>query len=212
MCAPFAAIFAGVVMSITGRYRLQIFISWAIIIAGSALLCIFDLDRPQYQWILIQALTGLGVGAMFALTLSPIQASVHVEELAHATATFAFCRSFRSIWGVALGTTTFVGNVNKNLAAISGVESLGLTGSTALGFTTKIKNLPLQFQEPVREAFMSSLKWSFFLPLCLLLFLVSSSASWSMNCLYQISMKANTACKREKALRNPILKRKSQIS
>lgn len=173
--APFAAIFAGVVMSITGRYRLQIFVAWAVIIAGSALLCIFDIDTSEYQWILIQALTGLGIGAMFALTLSPIQASVPVEELAHATATFAFCRSFGSIWGIALGTTTFVGNVNQNLAIIPGLDSIGLTGSTALGFTTKIRDLPLQFQEPVREAFMSSLKWSFFafVPIAVLGFIVN---------------------------------------
>ena len=172
---PVAAILAGVVMAITGRYKIQIIIWWAIIIAGSALLYLFDVDTPTYQWVIYQVLAGFGVGALFTLTLPPIQASLPIEELAHATATFAFCRSFGSVWGIAVGTTTFVGSVNQKLQAIPGLEGLGLTGATALGFATELHKLPIELQEPTRRAFMSSLKWSFlsFVPIAVAGFAIS---------------------------------------
>ncbi|MCO5565650.1 hypothetical protein L7F22_019324 [Adiantum nelumboides] len=159
---PFSAILAGILMASSGKYRLQIWIWWSITLAGCGLLCLLDSDTPTYQWVLFQLVPGFGVGALFTLTLPPIQASLPVEELAHATATFAFCRSFGSVWGIALGTNVFISVVNTKLANIQGLSQIGLTGSTALGFTTNLQKLPEQFQLPAQNAFMSAIRTSIY--------------------------------------------------
>lgn len=159
---PFTAILAGILMASSGKYRLQIWIWWSITLAGCGLLCLLDSNTPTYQWVLFQLVPGFGVGALFTLTLPPIQASLPVEELAHATATFAFCRSFGSVWGIALGTNVFISVVNSKLADIPGLSQLGLTGSTALGFTTNLQKLPEPFQAPAQDAFMSAIRTSIY--------------------------------------------------
>ncbi|PWN35592.1 MFS general substrate transporter, partial [Meira miltonrushii] len=159
---PFSAILAGILMANSGKYRMQIWIWWSITLAGCGLLCLLDSNTPTYQWVLFQLVPGFGVGALFTLTLPPIQASLPVEELAHATATFAFCRSFGSVWGIALGTNVFISVVNTKLSQIQGLAEFGLNGTTALGFTTNLQKLPEQFQLPAQNAFMSAIRTSIY--------------------------------------------------
>lgn len=162
-----AAMIAGILMATTGKYKLQINFAWVVMIIGFGLLYSFEVDTDKAHWVIYQLLTGFGVGAMFALTLPPIQASLPISELAHATATFAFSRSFGSIWGIAIPTAVFTIKVQPKLAAIQGAAEAGLTGATALGYATEIKHLPMEIQGPVREAYMTALKQAFlvFIPI-----------------------------------------------
>lgn len=173
--SPFAAILAGIIMTVTGKYLIQTWIYWVITVVGCGLLCLLSTDTPTWQWVLFQVVAGYGIGALFALTLPPIQASLPVEELAHATATFSFCRSFGSVWGIALGTNVFITIVNDKLDKIPGLKELGLTGSTALGFSTELGKLPEQLRQPAQDAYMSSLYKSFlvFVPLAFVGLLIS---------------------------------------
>ncbi|PWN44337.1 MFS general substrate transporter [Ceraceosorus guamensis] len=160
---PIAAIIAGIVMAVTGKYKIQIAFWWATILLGVGLILHWDVDTPVYEWVIIQLVPGFGVGALYALTLPPIQSSLPVVELAHATATFAFCRSLGSVFGIAFTTTIFVAQVDPKLAAIPGAAEAGLRGSTALGFATELHRLPAELQPPVIDAFMSALRSAFLL-------------------------------------------------
>lgn len=173
--SPFAAILAGILMVITGKYRVQIWFWWAVITLGSGLLVLLDMTTPTWEWVILQIIAGFGVGALFSLTLAPIQASLPIEELAHATATFAFCRSFGSVWGIALGTNVFISVVNGKLDKIPQLRELGLTGSSALGAVSSLEKLPAALVLPTREAFQQALRWSFvsFVPICFVGFLIS---------------------------------------
>lgn len=171
---PIAAIIAGVAMALTGKYKIQIAFWWAVLCGGCGAIYMLDQNTKVWESVVYQLIGGFGVGALFSLTLPPIQASLPVEELAHATATFAFCRSFGSVWGIAMGTTIFISTVDSKLRAIPGLTEIGLTGSTSLGYATELQKLPVELQQPVKDAFMKSLKWSFlsYLPLAGLSFLI----------------------------------------
>ena len=158
---PVAAILAGIAMAWSGRYKWQTTAWWVVLAVGCGVLTLLGLDTPTWQWALFQVIAGLAVGALFTLLLPPIQSSLPIEELAHATAACAFCRSFGSVWGIALGTNVFIGTVNGRLQAIPGLEAIGLRGSTALGFATELHRLPAPLQAPVREAFQHALHRSF---------------------------------------------------
>lgn len=171
---PIAAIIAGVIMALTGKYKIQIAIWWAVLCGGCACIYLLDQDTKVWESVVFQLIGGFGVGALFSLTLPPIQASLPVEELAHATATFAFCRSFGSVWGIAMGTTIFISTVDGKLRQVPGLAEIGLTGSTSLGFATELGKLPLELQQPAKDAFMHALKWAFmaYIPLAGISFLI----------------------------------------
>jgi hypothetical protein len=135
----------------------------------------WTVDTETWKWVVIQLVPGFGVGALFALTLPPIQSSLPVVELAHATATFAFCRSLGSVFGIAFTTTAFVAQVDPRLAAIPGAAEVGLRGSTALAFATELHSLPAELIRPVQEAYMGGLRFAFIvlIPFAVLGLLVS---------------------------------------
>lgn len=163
-----AAVVAGLIMAITGKYKIQMILWWMLMTVGFGLIYLFDIDTPKWEWVIFQLIAGIAIGAIFALTLPPIQACLPVSEIAHATATFAFSRSFGSVWGIAIATAIFTSKVSPKLAAIPGAKEVGLTGQTALGFATELKKLPPELQAAVKPAFASALRSSFlfFIPLC----------------------------------------------
>lgn len=158
---PLSAIVAGIIMAKTGRYKILIISSWAVLVLGTGLIYLFDIDTPTWQRVLFQILAGLPVGALFTLTLPSIQASLSIEDLAHAKAAFSFARSFGSVWGIAMGTNVFIGTVNSKLRAIHGLEQLGLRGSTALGYATELYKLPESVRGATKAAYQQALKNSF---------------------------------------------------
>lgn len=166
--SPPAAVIAGLIMAVTGKYKWQMFVWWIVMGLGFGLICLFDADTPKWEWAFFQIIAGWGTGAVFALTLPPIQASLPVSEIAHATATFAFSRSFGSVWGIAISTAIFTSTVAPRLQAIPGTAEIGLNGQTALGFATELRHLPPAMREPVRDAFSYALTraFIFFVPLC----------------------------------------------
>jgi prepilin signal peptidase PulO-like enzyme (type II secretory pathway) len=172
---PIAAIAAGLIMAKTGKCRVQISFWWVITTVGCGLLYLLDLDTPKWQGALYQVITDLGVGALVTITLPPIQSSLPMEDMAYATAAYAFSRSFGSVWGIALGTNVFIGTVNGRLNAIEGLNEIGLNGATSLGFATELTKLPATLIQPVKVAFNHALKNSFlaFIPFAILAFLIS---------------------------------------
>ncbi|KAN0064934.1 hypothetical protein ACQY0O_001991 [Thecaphora frezii] len=164
--APFAII-AGIVMALTGKYKITLFLGWGMTCLGAGWLTRFQVGTPTWELYVSQFITGIAVGTLFAITLPPIQASLPASELELATATFAFCRSFGSIWGIAVATTIFTTTVAGKLTDLPEAAQFGLTGRTALGFVEEIKHLPETIREPVRQIFADGLQnamW-LFLPL-----------------------------------------------
>ncbi|PWN51683.1 MFS general substrate transporter [Violaceomyces palustris] len=172
--APFA-ILSGALMAITGKYKNMIHFWWIVMIVGFGLMSMVGVDTSKAQWAGFQFFVGTGVGSMFAITLPCIQAALGKEELASSTATFAFCRSFGSIWGIAITTTVLTNTVSTKLVELPEVAPYGLTGRTALGFIESIQLLPENLRSPVREYFAEGLKRGYyvFIPLSALGLLAS---------------------------------------
>lgn len=159
--APFAIV-AGIVMAVTGKYKNLTFVGWALTCAGFGWMTRFQTGTSEWELIVAQIVSGLGIGILFAITLPPIQASLPIEELETATATYAFCRSFGAIWGIAITTSVLTASVSKKLGSVPGVDTLGLTGPTVLGYVESIKNLPEPVREQVRQMYADGLQKGFY--------------------------------------------------
>ncbi|KIS69250.1 uncharacterized protein UMAG_02598 [Mycosarcoma maydis] len=159
--APFAIV-AGIIMSITGKYKDLTYIGWAFTAGGFGWMTRFQTGTSEWELIVAQVVAGVGVGILFAITLPPIQASLPIQELETATATYAFCRSFGAIWGIAITTSLLTADVSAKLSSIPQAAQMGLTGPTVLGYVENIKHLPETIREPVRQLYADGLQKAMF--------------------------------------------------
>ena len=155
--APFAIV-AGIAMAITGKYRDLTYIGWAFTAGGFGWMTRFQTGTSEWELIVAQIVAGVGIGILFAITLPPIQASLPIEELETATATYAFCRSFGAIWGIAITTSVLTASVSAKLSSLPEAAQLGLTGPTVLGYVENIKNLPEPMREQVKQMYADGLQ------------------------------------------------------
>ena len=109
--APFAII-GGAIVNATGNYKYVNIMSFAFLVLSIGLFQLLSSTCPDYYWIVFQILFGIGAGAMFVVSLSPIQAAVPSHDLAAATALYAFMRNFGAIWGLAINTAIFDYKIN----------------------------------------------------------------------------------------------------
>ncbi|KAK2877266.1 hypothetical protein FQN49_001290 [Arthroderma sp. PD_2] len=127
--APFG-ILAGILISAWGKYRAFHFIGFGFMSIGISLFSILDQHSPTGYWVGFQILFGAGSGLIYSSTLPPIQASLSESDMATATATWAFMRSFGSIWGIAIPTAIFNQMIESLL---SGISSPSLRGRLSNG-------------------------------------------------------------------------------
>ncbi|CAO1619726.1 unnamed protein product [Sympodiomycopsis kandeliae] len=156
-----AAFVAGIVMAITGKYKGQIIISEALMTIGLGLCIYLNTTSSTALWTIFQLIASFGLGALYSLTLPPIQATVPAHELAHATATFAFSRSFGAVWGVSAFLIAFQVQAGQGLSRVPGAAELGITGGTAIDFVPSITKLPDYVRDPLAELFQDAIRVGF---------------------------------------------------
>lgn len=102
-----AAAFSGVLVTVTGKYRLYHFLGFVLMAAGCGSLSTLDTHSTTGAWIGFQLMFGLGNGMVFNTMIPPLLASLPSSEVATATATWTFMRSFGQIWGIAIPSAIF---------------------------------------------------------------------------------------------------------
>ncbi len=129
--APAAAV-SGIMVTVTGKYRLYHFLGFALMAAGCGSLSTLDTQSSMGAWIGFQLMFGLGNGMVFNTMIPPLLASLPSSEVATATATWTFMRSFGQIWGIAIPSAIFnqrVDNlVHTRLSAFPGIAQLLVRG------------------------------------------------------------------------------------
>ncbi|CAG7941926.1 unnamed protein product [Penicillium salamii] len=157
-------IITGVLIASTGKYRPYHFLGYICLTIATGLFSLLDVNSPARDWAGFQVLFGAGSGMIFSSTLPPIQASLPESDMATATATWAFMRSFGCIWGIAIPTTVFNARVQELLYHISDVqlrEQLANGGAYAMasdGLIRTLKDTP-QLMAEVLSVYQDSLRW-----------------------------------------------------
>ncbi|KAJ6124425.1 Major facilitator superfamily domain general substrate transporter [Penicillium samsonianum] len=161
--APFGII-TGVIIAMTGKYRVFHFLGYIFLTIASGLFSLLDDHSPARDWAGFQILFGAGSGMIFSSTLPPIQASLPESDVATATSTWAFMRSFGCIWGIVVPTTIFNARVQELLYRVSDVSlraKLANGGAYAMaseGLMRTLQNTPNLMAE-VLSVYQDSLRW-----------------------------------------------------
>jgi len=110
------AVFVGVVVARTGRYRWAVWLGWVLGTLGCGLLIMLDVDTSVPAWIFITAVSGLGMGILFPSVALALQASVPAVDVAMAATLVLFFRTFGQAVGVAVGGSILDNHMQVELA------------------------------------------------------------------------------------------------
>ncbi|RYP64483.1 hypothetical protein DL770_009196 [Monosporascus sp. CRB-9-2] len=86
--------------------------------AGAGLFSMLNRETSIGAWIGFQIIAAGGTGSIFTVSLPSTLAALSESDVAVATGTFAFVRTFRFVWGVTISSITFNGQINAHLNAI----------------------------------------------------------------------------------------------
>jgi MFS family permease len=121
---PFAQL-SGRLVARFGRYRPLHHIGFALATLGMGLLTLLRRDSCTGQWAGFQAIIAAGLG-LTSTTLPAVLAALDEKDVATATGTWAFLRSFGIIWGVTLPAAVFNNQFNHFSSQISDPVVRGL--------------------------------------------------------------------------------------
>lgn len=155
-----AGAFAGVLITIYGKYRWAIWSGWTLATLGLGILCLLDVHTSIAQWIFLNAVSGIGLGFTFPAVASAIQASVSRENVPMALAMFSFFRSLGQAIGVAIGGAVFQNQMITNLQEYPSLApNAHAYAADATGLVQIIKAMPnSQDKLDIQQAFVDSLR------------------------------------------------------
>ncbi|KAL6801349.1 major facilitator superfamily domain-containing protein [Trichoderma sp. SZMC 28013] len=115
---PFGGM-AGAFMSKTGLYIPLHWLGFALSAIGVGLFSTLDESSSRAAWIGYQVLASGGTGIIFTATLPSTLAALSESDVAVATGTYSFVRSFGLVWGATMASIAFNGQINAHAASIS---------------------------------------------------------------------------------------------
>lgn len=111
---PFS-ILGGLGVSKLGRYRPFQLIGISLLTISMGLFSLLDAESSTSKWVGFQVIASAGAGLLLQCTLPAVQAPLAESDVAIATATWGFIRSFGGIWAVAIPSAIFNSHVNSLL-------------------------------------------------------------------------------------------------
>ncbi|KAJ7918664.1 iron permease [Mycena leptocephala] len=152
-----SALLVGITIAKSRQYRPQIWLSWVLVIVGTAMFTTLDVDSSRAKAIGFQIIPGAGLGMMTAAVFFPILAPLPVESNAHAIALYTFFRNFSNILAVTVGGTVLQNELGKRLPPAFSVQ---FPEGTAIAYSIipLIRTLPEPLKSQIRVAFADSLR------------------------------------------------------
>ncbi|TML08800.1 MAG: MFS transporter [Actinobacteria bacterium] len=161
----------GRIITRTGRYRKFPIVGAALAALAMGLLSAMDRDTSRYTTGIWMLLFGIGSGMTFIVALIGVQNRVAHEDLGIATSATNFFRSLGNTLGIALFSTVFISQLDKNLGTLA--PNSGLTAATLRQRPSEIQKIAdLALRDGVIQSFTNALHIVFLLgiPFCLITF------------------------------------------
>jgi MFS family permease len=161
----------GRIITRTGRYRKFPIVGAALAALAMGLLSAMDRDTSRYTTGIWMFLFGIGSGMTFIVALIGVQNRVAHEDLGIATSATNFFRSLGNTLGIALFSTVFISQLDKNRGTLA--PNSGLTAATLRQRPSEIQKIAdLALRDGVIQSFTNALHIVFLLgiPFCLITF------------------------------------------
>lgn len=160
---PGAAVSA-IVLAKWGKYKVLHIAGFALMTIGFGLFSILDRNSSTAEWIVYQIIPALGSGLLLNTLLPAFQAGLQEKDQAAATASWAFIRSFGSVWGVAIPATVFNSYTARYSSRVDDpVAREMLSNGNAYASATRafVTAFPEPVQIQIRDVFAEAMRMVF---------------------------------------------------
>ncbi|ETS75579.1 hypothetical protein PFICI_12523 [Pestalotiopsis fici W106-1] len=171
------AVAAGILLSHFGRYRPLHAISLALSALAFGLFTRLDAETPTVAWAWYELIASMGAGLSLSVLLPAIMAGLPEADVAVASSTYSFIRTFGWIWGVTAPGIIFNAVFDQNIKNISDTTLRSqLAGGQAYSFASQVHSVRSDYSDAiwaeVWEVYIQSLKaiWWFGLAISLISF------------------------------------------
>lgn len=156
---PFGGL-TGVFMSKTGMYIPLHWLGFTLSAVGAGMLSTLNESSSTGAWVGYQILASGGTGIIFTATLPSTLAPLPESDVAVATGTYSFVRSFGLVWGATMASVVFNGQVNShiNLITDTAIQAL-LKDGAAYSYASggHLKMLPADSRSQVIDVYVKAL-------------------------------------------------------
>ncbi|KAI1205188.1 MFS general substrate transporter [Annulohypoxylon truncatum] len=153
------AVVAGILLSHLGKYRILHIISLALSILAFGLMTRLNADTSKVEWAWYELIGSMSSGLTLSTLLPAIMAGLPERDVAVASSTYSFIRTFGWIWGVTAPGIIFTAIFDGNLDQIS---DLGLrkqlSGGQAYSFASQVHNVRNKYSKAVTAVYIESLR------------------------------------------------------
>ena len=164
-----ASIGSGRMITIRGRYKEWPIIGLAFSVVALILLANLELDTPRWQYSLYMVVLGLGFGCTTQVLVLASQNAVDRKDLGVATSTTQFLRQMGGTFGTAIFGTVLVNHLVAGInERLPGGVGEGCDPRAITGAPSAILRCPPEVREPIQQAFVSALNFTFFVAVPLL--------------------------------------------
>jgi EmrB/QacA subfamily drug resistance transporter len=159
---PFGGM-AGGFMSKTGLYIPLHWLGFSFSAIGIGLFSTLDENSSRAAWIGYQVIASGGTGIIFTATLPSTLAALPESDVAVATGTYSFVRSFGLVWGATMASIAFNGQINSHVNSINdqAVRNLLIDGGAYAYAAVQhdgISKLPDPIRSQVIDVYVKALR------------------------------------------------------
>ncbi|KAH7329611.1 major facilitator superfamily domain-containing protein [Stachybotrys elegans] len=144
------AAMAAVALSRWGRYKPLHIVGFALVTIGFGLFSLMDRHTSTGEWVGFQIIPAIGGGLILNTLLPAFQAPLLESDQAAATASWAFIRSFGSVWGVAVPATIFNTYTSRYASRVDN-EMAQMVLRSGDAYASATRDFVMSFPEPVRS-------------------------------------------------------------
>ncbi|KAI1810343.1 hypothetical protein GGS20DRAFT_594757 [Poronia punctata] len=156
-----AGLIGGVLLSKFGRYRPIHLAAFLLVALGAGLFILLDGNSTAGLSVGLQLIGDLGSGLALSTLLPAVQAALEEKDTASSSATWAFIRTFGTVWGVAIPSAIFNSRCDSLASRIDDLEIRGrIANGQCYSRATSawVKGLDSQSQDVVIGVFSDSLQ------------------------------------------------------
>jgi len=136
------AVAAGILLSKFGAYRPLHVVAFALSSLAFGLFTLLDGATSKVAWVWFQLIAAAGSGFVMSILLPAIMAALPESDVAAASATYSFFRTFGYVWGVTIPGIIFNAAMNKNLNGVSDPAlRANLANGAAYSFASAVHRL-----------------------------------------------------------------------
>lgn len=156
------ALLSGVILTKFGRYKPLHIMGFALMTIGIGLFILLNTNSNLGIYIVLQIIAGIGNGLVLSTLLTAVQAPLTDKDTALSAGTWAFIRSFGTIWGVSIPAAIFNSRASSlSHGVVNEVARKALAGGEAYSHATRdfLSTLDPTTHGQVISVFSGSLRW-----------------------------------------------------